>query len=140
MQRDGRSFDHGTLESIRLMAVERVREGERASSVISSYGFNRTTIYKWLTVAHSGLQSGQGVEGFAFTARDWSSTLVDAAPGKASVCLGQRQRSTPVWFGFRSVDTGHDRQPDRAEVCRATGPYGGWRTALQAETYPAETS
>jgi transposase len=32
------------------MAVERVREGERASSVISSYGFNRTTIYKWLTV------------------------------------------------------------------------------------------
>jgi transposase len=51
MQRDGRSFDHRTLESIRLMSVERVREGERASSVISSYGFNRTTIYKWLAVA-----------------------------------------------------------------------------------------
>jgi len=51
MQRDGRSFDHGTLESIRLMAVERVRDGERASAVISSYGFNRTTIYKWLAVA-----------------------------------------------------------------------------------------
>ena len=51
MQRDGRSFDHKTLESIRLMAVERVREGERAASVISSYGFNRTTIYKWLAVA-----------------------------------------------------------------------------------------
>jgi transposase len=50
MQRDGRTFDHKTLESIRLMAVERVREGERASSVIASYGFNRTTIYKWLTV------------------------------------------------------------------------------------------
>ena len=39
------------LESIRLMAVERVREGERASSVISSYGFNRTTIFKRLAVA-----------------------------------------------------------------------------------------
>jgi transposase len=48
MGRDGRGFDHGTLEAIRLMAVERVREGESASSVISSYGFNRTTIYKWL--------------------------------------------------------------------------------------------
>ena len=35
------------------MAVERVREGERASSVICSYGFNRTTIYKWLTAASS---------------------------------------------------------------------------------------
>jgi transposase len=58
MQRDGRSFDHGTLEAIRLMAVERVREGERASSVISSYGFNRTTIYKWLAVAS---RSGKGV-------------------------------------------------------------------------------
>src|ERR1035438_10647828 len=53
MQRDGRGFGHKTLESIRLMAVERVREGERASSVIASYGFNRTTIYKWLAVASS---------------------------------------------------------------------------------------
>jgi transposase len=53
MQRDGRGFDRGTLETIRLMAVERVREGERASSVISSYGFNRTTIYKWLAVVSS---------------------------------------------------------------------------------------
>src|ERR1700688_588565 len=50
MQRDGPSVDHKTLEPIRLMAVERVREGESASSVISSYGFNRTTIYKWLAV------------------------------------------------------------------------------------------
>jgi transposase len=48
MQWDGRGFDHGTLEAIRLMAVEGVREGESASSVISSYGFNRRTIYKWL--------------------------------------------------------------------------------------------
>ncbi|MGD0942204.1 MAG: IS630 family transposase [Terracidiphilus sp.] len=59
MQRDGRSFDHGTLETIRLMAVERVREGERASAVISSYGFNRTTIYKWLSLV-SG--PGKGVK------------------------------------------------------------------------------
>lgn len=51
MKRDGRSLDHGTLETIRLMAVERVREGELASAVIASYGFSRTTIYKWLTAA-----------------------------------------------------------------------------------------
>ena len=30
------------------MAVERVRDGERPSSVIASFGFNRTTIYRWL--------------------------------------------------------------------------------------------
>src|SRR5246500_3471952 len=51
MKRDGRRLDHATLETIRLMAVERVREGEVPSAVIASYGFSRTTIYKWLTAA-----------------------------------------------------------------------------------------
>ena len=57
MKRDGRRLDHATLETIRLMAVERVwavervREGEVPSTVIASYGFSRTTIYKWLTAA-----------------------------------------------------------------------------------------
>jgi transposase len=51
MRRDGRGLDHRTLETIRLMAVERVRDGERPSSVIASFGFNRTTIYRWLELA-----------------------------------------------------------------------------------------
>lgn len=51
MKRDGRTFDHQTLEAIRLMAVERVREGEHPADVIASYGFNRTTIYKWISAA-----------------------------------------------------------------------------------------
>ena len=51
MKRDGRALDHGTLETIRMMAVERVREGEAPSGVIASYGFNRTTIYKWISAA-----------------------------------------------------------------------------------------
>src|SRR4051812_17373495 len=60
MTRDGRSFDHRTLEAIRLMAVERVREGERPSTVVASFGFSRTTIYKWLKAAATpglGLQA-----------------------------------------------------------------------------------
>jgi hypothetical protein len=36
MRRDGRGFDHWTLEAIRLMAVERVRDGESPSSVMGS--------------------------------------------------------------------------------------------------------
>jgi transposase len=51
MKRDGRSFDHRTLKAIRLMAVERVGSGEPASAVIASYGFNRTTIHKWIKAA-----------------------------------------------------------------------------------------
>ena len=33
------------------MSVERVREGEIPSAVIASYGFCRTTIYRWLRAA-----------------------------------------------------------------------------------------
>jgi transposase len=51
MKRDGRKLDHKTLEEIRRMAVERVWEGEDPSEVIASYGFSRTTIYKWLQAA-----------------------------------------------------------------------------------------
>jgi transposase len=54
MVRDGRTLDHRTLEEIRRMAVERVREGEAPSAVIASYGFCRTTIYKWLRLAKRG--------------------------------------------------------------------------------------
>ena len=51
MKRDGRTLDHGTLETIRLMAVERVRDGEAPSEVIAAYGFSRTSIYRWLKAA-----------------------------------------------------------------------------------------
>ena len=64
MKRDGRTFDHQTLEAIRLMAVERVREGEPAAEVIASYGFNRTTIYKWVKAA---LQPGVGMRALRST-------------------------------------------------------------------------
>jgi transposase len=48
MKRDGRTLDHKTLEEIRRMAVRRVWEGEKPSAVITSYGFSRQIIYKWL--------------------------------------------------------------------------------------------
>jgi transposase len=51
MKRDGRKMDHRTLEEIRKMAVERVREGEKPSAVIASYGFHRCVIYRWLKAA-----------------------------------------------------------------------------------------
>src|SRR5579864_3486944 len=51
MRRHGRTLDHKTLEEIRLMAVQRVREGERPSVVIASYGFARPVIYRWLREA-----------------------------------------------------------------------------------------
>ncbi|MDH5640676.1 MAG: IS630 family transposase, partial [Nitrospira sp.] len=62
MTRDGRTLDHRTLETIRTMAVARVREGEQPSAVIASYGFHRCTIYRWLKTAR---RRGQGVNALA---------------------------------------------------------------------------
>ena len=64
MKRDGRAFDHRTLEAIRLMAVERVRDGERPSVVIASYGFGRTVIYKWIRAVS---QPGVGLRALCST-------------------------------------------------------------------------
>jgi transposase len=64
MKRDGRTLDRQTQEAIRLMAVERVREGEPAAAVIEAYGFNRTTIYKWIKAA---LQPGVGIKALRST-------------------------------------------------------------------------
>jgi transposase len=62
MKRDGRTLEHGTLETIRTMAVARVREGERPSTVIASYGFHRCTIYRWLKATRG---RGQGLKALA---------------------------------------------------------------------------
>ena len=64
MKRDGRTFDHATLQTIRLMAVERVWESESPAKVIESYGFNRTTIYKWIKAA---MRPGVGLKGLRST-------------------------------------------------------------------------
>lgn len=62
------------------MAVERVREGEAPSAVISSYGFSRTTIYKWLGVA---AKPGVGVRGL---------TLRSASGRPRSLTVRQEQQ------------------------------------------------
>lgn len=54
MKIDGRTLTHETSETIRRMAVQRVREGEAPSAVIQSYGLCRTTIYKWLRAHRRG--------------------------------------------------------------------------------------
>ena len=62
MKRDGRKLDHQTLETIRFMAVERVREGEAPSAVIASYGFSRTSISRWMAAVS---KPGVGVRALA---------------------------------------------------------------------------
>ena len=51
MKRDGRTLDHATLEEFRLLALRRVKDGEKPSVVGKSLGMNRTSIYRWLKAA-----------------------------------------------------------------------------------------
>lgn len=88
MKRDGRTLDRATLETLRLMAVERVREGEAASTVIESYGFNRTTIYKWLKAA---AQPGLGAR--ALRSRK--------APGRARTLTQRQEQQVFRWVNGR---------------------------------------
>lgn len=46
MKRDGRSLDHKTLEEMRLMAVQRMNEGESAAQVAASFGMHRSWAFK----------------------------------------------------------------------------------------------
>jgi transposase len=64
MKVDGRTLDHTTLEQIRLMTIQRVREGEEPAAVIASFGFCRTTIYKWMRLAAG---RGRGLKALSST-------------------------------------------------------------------------
>src|ERR1700693_3980952 len=54
MRIDGRTLSHEASETIRRLAVQRVKDGERPSAVIKGFGFCRTTIYKWLETHRRG--------------------------------------------------------------------------------------
>ena len=45
-KRDGRTVSRAALEEMRLMALERMREGESPAKVAASFGLNRGWAYK----------------------------------------------------------------------------------------------
>ena len=96
MKRDGRAFDHRTLETIRLMAVERVRDGERPSAVIASYGFGRTVIYKWMRAAS---QPGVGLRALRSTpATGRPRSLTARQEGRVYAWVNGRTRASMGWI------------------------------------------
>jgi transposase len=56
MEIDRRTLESMSLETIRTMAVQRVRDGEQPTAVSRSFGLCRTTIYRWLRAVQTGGQ------------------------------------------------------------------------------------
>jgi transposase len=94
MKRDGRRLDHQTLEALRLMAMERLAEGEAASAVMASFGFCRTTIYKWQRNA----RGRKGLE--ALRSRIGSGRPRKLTAGQERKVLGWVNGKDPRQYGF----------------------------------------
>jgi transposase len=59
MKRDGRTLAHNTLEEMRVLAVQRMREGEHPADVAKSFGLHRSWAYKCRAQARG---RGRGVK------------------------------------------------------------------------------
>lgn len=95
MKRDGRKLDHGTLEEIRKMAVERVREGERPSVVIASYGFHRSVMYRWMKAA-----AGRGKGLRALTSRKGTGRPKKLSAAQERQVFRWINGKNPMQYGF----------------------------------------
>jgi len=95
MKRDGRKMDHGMLEEIRKMAIERVREGERPSAVIASYGFHRCVIYRWMKAA-----AGRGKGLRALAARKATGRPKKLVATQERQVFGWVNGKNPMQYGF----------------------------------------
>jgi transposase len=95
MKKDGRAHDRKTKETIRLMAVERIREGEDVATVMASYGLCRTTGYKWLAKA-----SGRGRGILALKARKGSGRKPKLTRAQKSQIFRWVNGKNPLQYGF----------------------------------------
>src|SRR5258706_14625493 len=111
MKIDGRSLDHATLETIRRMALRRVREGEKPSVVVASYGFCRTTIYKWLRQARGRGRGERALRATQATGRPRTLTAAQERQGFRWI-NGPDPRQYGFYFGLwtRPVGAGLFRQ------------------------------
>jgi hypothetical protein len=99
MTRDGGTLDHGTLETIRTMAVARGREGERPSEVIARYGF--PPVYH-LSLAQGSTRPRQRAQG----------TGVAPASGRPRTLTAKQERQV-----FRWVNGKNPRSTDSISGC-----------------------
>lgn len=66
MKRDGRTLAHNTLEDMRMIAVQRMAEGEHPAAVAASFGLHRSWAYKCCAAVRGrgrGLKALRSIKG-----------------------------------------------------------------------------
>jgi transposase len=95
MKKDGRTHDRKTKEAIRMMAVDRILEGEDVTAVMSSYGLCRTTGYKWLAKIR-----GRGHGKHCLAARKGSGRTPKLTRSQKSQVFRWVNGKNPMQYGF----------------------------------------
>lgn len=95
MKKDGRAHDRKTKETIRMMAVERLLEGEDVTAVMKSYGLCRTTAYKWLTKVR-----GRGRGKHCLVARPGTGRTPKLTRSQKSQVFRWVNGKNPMQYGF----------------------------------------
>ena len=95
MKKDGRTHDRKTKETIRMMAVERILEGENVTAVMASYGLCRTTGYKWLAKVR-----GRGRGKHCLAARKGAGRTPKLTRAQKSQVFRWVNGKNPMQYGF----------------------------------------
>lgn len=95
MKQDGRQHDRKTQETIRMMAMKRIEEGEDVATVMNSFGLCRTTGYKWKARIRG---RGRGLRMLA--RRKGTGRPPKLSPAQQRQVFGWINGKNPLQYGF----------------------------------------
>lgn len=93
MKSDGLTLDHKTLEQMRLIAAQRMSEGERPAALAASFGLHRSWAFKCRAAVRG---PGRGVKVLRSRQGTGPSAQAHAQAGASGISLGQWQKSDAV--------------------------------------------
>lgn len=97
MKRDGRTLAHNTLEEMRMVAVQRMNEGENPADVAASFGMHRSWAYRCRSMARG---RGRGLRALRSTQGTGRPRKLDAAQERQVFRWVNGKRPDQLGFDF----------------------------------------
>ncbi len=135
MKRDGRTLAHNILEEMRVMAAQRMREGERPADVGAAFGINRTWAQKCQATARGRGKGIRALRSTKGTGRPRSLTPAQERQVFGWV-NGKNPRQHGCDFGLWTRQIVRELVAKRFEVKLSLASIGG--AARAAQSHPAK--